>query len=409
MSPIQSIVKIWKKLFMKNEQLNSSSVSSPDSIPKKAIKEEDELNLYIQELIQDEHFEQVKDFLLPEKNLTAISDKTYQSLLKGYCLSLSKPQKDINETSHLLDILETPHNFEKFYEMIAKSANSYNDSATNRLYEFRGITSEDSFLMKASQKLYSAEKSDKFFSYCGFQNLNDFEKRLIKFSHRQILYGIKKAEQGLNKKRVFSLSTDFTYLSFFEEHPDYRGHPLIFENKVDPQGTIFFEKDNVEKLLQESISKYGMGSIHLISTRRKVLQDKFDDKVKVYSKKPFETSRHQTFLNKINDVISSPLENNLSKTQLDKNTQDLILEKYHNLDNWKKTTSDSEIIQFIQHSQESLTNVVSLCQQIAGFSNTDISSQKIVNEVIQSIDLGISKHQEQSIAFLQQQIKRKIH
>lgn len=407
MSPIQSIVKFWKKIFMKNEPLSSSTISEPSSY--KEINKEDELNQYIQELIQGEHFEQVKDFLLPEKNISAISDKTYQSLLKSYCTSLSQPQKDIKKIEHLLDILEMPHNFEKFYEMIAKSANSYNDSASNRLYEFKAITSSNSLLMTASQKLYSQEKTDKFFTYSGLKNLNDIEKRLIQFSYSQIIHGVKKAEQGLNKKRVFSLSTDFTYLSFFEEHPEYRGHPLIFENTVDPQGTIFFEKANVEYLLNDSLSKYAVASVSAITSRRKLLHDKFYDRINTYSKKPFETSRHQTFLNKINDAVGSPIENILLKTQLDQNIKDLILNKYNNLSSWKNTTSDSEILHFIQHSQDSLIHVASLCQQISGFSNTDISSQKIVDEVIQSIDVGISKHQEQSLSFLQQQSKRRVY
>lgn len=437
MTPIKSIIKLWNHMFPPitlpqgnfvpyNKYINYTNYDAglednrtPEEkeaakFKESKIAESNKINNYIEELIleslpDNNHISKLKDFFNDDKNNDIISEKNLERIPALYARASSGDHVNVAQVHMLLDILEKPENFKQFYVSLHKQifgALNIDDSMdfigvnpqrSNYIGPFAPLHEPNSILSKASQKLYTIDTKTNKFIYNGLDDLTDIEKRVLKFHFEQIKYAVTNAEKNHSAVSIynprlsysssppaFGVITDFSFLAFLEENPEYKGNKNIF-NPVS------------SKSRQPSIN-FQIATKYLSVSEKEHFQSLVKRKLDNFSVADISDETHNNFLNKFNALIGTPLEKLILNSKIDNDSKSLIIEKYKSLEEWETSISDPEIKHFITRSKDSLIKVVSLSEQISQFSDDKTTSFKMIQDVISAIDSSTIKFQEQSLS-----------
>lgn len=273
---------------------------------------------------------------------------------------------------------------------------SKNISAFNDKVEY-----EKTFYSEMTNKLFSIDFNTKEYIYKGLDVLNSFERSLIETSFQNIKYNLSEEK---SERYIYLLTDSFALLAFFHEYPEFQTNNVFH----DKNNMIFKYFSNYNSGIQIIAQKH-LNKNNSIDTINNIFSDSnsFIAGEKLYKTAldklttvPYIMAEHNNLLKQLNNTYGNEFLKIIHSSSIPEELSEKIKNKYFELEEWRNSfsiESDIETISFINNTQKTLLNVISIYEQVQDISPDTNTATHLVEDFLSTVDKQILSYSEQSL------------
>lgn len=265
----------------------------------------------------------------------------------------------------------------------------------------RKIEHNEVFFSKITNKLFSIDFTNKEYVYQGLDVLNSFEKKFIEVAFENIKYNLseKKSDQYL-----YLFTDSFTLLAFLHENPEFQTSNILYEEN-DKLSKHFSNYNSAIQIIRRKCrhkkdSSEAMNSIFNQENSFNVGDNLYNIALDKLTKLPSIMAEHDNLLNQLSKTYGNNFLNTIDNSSIPEELSKKIKNKYFELEEWKNSffsETDIETTSFINNTQKSLLNIISIYEQVQDISPETNTATSLIEHVLSTIEDQILSHSEQNL------------